>query len=67
MTHWCKMCDEVEVNRHQSLEICDNCYEFVRYWKKKSIKQIIQRNNNLARYQRRMNFLGLQRGINKDE
>jgi hypothetical protein len=59
------MCDEIEVNRHTTLDICDNCYEFVRYWKKKSVKQIVQRNNNLDRAKRRMQYLGLERGLNQ--
>ncbi len=62
---WCNICDEEEVTDMTQLRVCNNCYNALYYWKKKSVKDTIQRQHNLEKYQRRMDYINGTKGGNE--
>ena len=57
MTITCRVCDDHEVERYMKLKVCDSCYAGLRYWRGRSVGDVIKRDAQLTRLRKRSEFM----------
>ena len=52
MPNKCAMCEEKDLKYVKS-KLCESCYQFLYYWRKKSVTQVMERHHTLQRWSTR--------------
>ncbi len=53
----CRVCEEQQVERYRKLSVCNACYAGLQYWRGKSVGDLIKRDAQLTRIQKRSAFM----------